>query len=251
VSSAQATSTVTVDHQREHSLFNARDENPQARAELIESKLALAASLARRYSASRSERDDLRQVAALGLIKAVDRFDPARGTAFSSFAVPTITGEIRRYIRDTSWAVHVTRDLQEAALRVRSTCEELTPRLGRSPSVGEIAQAVGWSRDRVVEGLAAAQAFDAESLDAPEPGSGVERHDLTGTVDDRLERVDEREAAHAILGRLPQAQRDLLRMRFDEGLTQSQIGKRLGCSQMHVSRLLRTAIERASILATT
>jgi RNA polymerase sigma-B factor len=238
------------DDGRDPKLFDRRDSDRAAREELIVRHLPLAWGLARRYAGARGEREDLRQVAALGLIHAVDRFDPARGIAFTSFAVPTITGEIRRYIRDTAWSAHVTRDMQEAALKVVRALDSLTASLGRSPTVAEIAAATGRTREQVVEALAAAQALDAESLDAPVAEyDGGDRYDQVGGRDEQLEETESRETARSVVRRLPKGERALLRMRFAEGLTQREIGKRIGVSQMHVSRLLRRALERAAILA--
>lgn len=220
------------------------------REQLIAAKLPLAWSLARRYMGSRSEQEDLRQVAALGLVKAVDRYDPSRGTSFSSFAVPTITGEIRRYIRDTGWAAHVSRHLQESTLVVARAADYLSARLGHSPTVAELAEETGLTREGVVEALAASRALRAESLDAPAGDDGaVDRYDELGADDDQFEQVESRTAAGAVIGRMPVQERELLRMRFGDGLTQRQIGEQIGVSQMHVSRLLRRAVERASILA--
>jgi RNA polymerase sigma-B factor len=226
------------------------DVDRQSREALIIEKMPLAISLARRYVGARSEWEDLRQVAALGLIKAVDRYDPERGAAFASFAVPTITGEIRRHIRDTAWAAHVTRDMQEASLDVMRASDDLTTSLGRPATIAELAGATGRTRENVIEALDTAKALDAESLDAPAADDGlVERYDQVGARDDQLEQAESRATARSVVERLPEQERVLLRMRFDEGMTQRQIGKRIGISQMHVSRLLRRALERASILA--
>jgi RNA polymerase sigma-B factor len=249
MSSPAFISAAARDGRREHRLFRQRDRDPRARSELIESKLRLAESLAQRYAGAHTETEDLRQAAAAGLVKAVDRFDPELGAAFTSFADPTNTGHIRRHIRDPRWVAHVTRDLQEAALAVRAAVDELTPALGRAPSIAEIARAAGCSAERVTEGLAAARALDAESLDAPTPGGDVDRYEMTGVYDERLESANDRETARSVVARLPSAQRDLLKLRFEDGLTQRQIGERMGISQMHVSRLLKAALERASILA--
>jgi RNA polymerase sigma-B factor len=235
---------------RDRLLFAHRDDSRTARDKLIAEKMPLAIGLARRYMGPRNEWEDLRQVAALGLIKAIDRFDPERGTAFSSFAVPTITGEIRRHIRDTSWAAHVTRDMQEASLEVVRASDDLTVSLGRSPTIAELADATGRTREVVIQALETTNALDADSLDAPLPGEGIaSRHDSVGAPDMGLEAAESRATATSVIERLPAKERELLDMRFGEGLTQRQIGARLGVSQMHVSRLLRRALDRASILA--
>jgi RNA polymerase sigma-B factor len=229
-------------------LFQRRDADPEARDELIARKLPLANALAQRFAGVRTDRDDLRQVAALALIKAVDRFDPSRGCAFSSFAVPTITGELRRYLRDTTWAVHVPRRTQEAALAIRHTVEELTSTLGRCPSQADIAEAMGRPREEIVDALEASNAIIAASLDAT-VGDDTEVYDRLGEMDNELELVERRAACQSAIDHLPGGQRELLRLRFEEGLTQREIGARMGFSQMHVSRLMRRALDRASILA--
>jgi RNA polymerase sigma-B factor len=236
----------------EADLFKRRDTDAAAREELIARKLPLAHALARRFSGTRTERDDLHQVAALALIKAVDRFDLARGCAFSSFAVPTITGELRRYLRDTTWAVHVPRSVQEAAIEIHRVAESLTATLGRGPTHAEIANATGRTSEQVIEALEATNALSATSLDAtPADGSNGEApaHERIGSVDEQLEHVERRATCQSAVRLLPRGQRELLRLRFEEGLTQREIGARMGCSQMHVSRLMRRALDRASILA--
>jgi RNA polymerase sigma-B factor len=238
------------DNRRDLILFDRRDRDRSAREELIVRHLPLAWSLARRYAGSRGEWDDIRQVAALGLVHAVDRFDPTRGAAFTSFAVPTITGEIRRYIRDTAWCAHVTRDMKEAALDVVRALDSLSLSLGRSPSTAEVAEATGRPREQVVEALGAARALEADSLDAPVPDhDGGDRYESVGKGDDGLDQADSRETARSIVRRMPKNERALLRMRFHEGLTQREIGRRMGVSQMHVSRLLRRALDRAAVIA--
>jgi RNA polymerase sigma-B factor len=233
-------------------LLRRKDTDPQARDEVIRRKLPLARSIARRFVGARTERDDVHQAAALALIKAVDRFDPKRGFAFATFAVPTIAGELRRFMRDTTWVAHVPRGLQESAMEINRVTEDLTARLGRSPTQAEIAEATGLPRERVVEALTAYNALGAVSLDADlnDDGSNeVSAHDRVGVVDDRLEAVERRGACQCAVDRLSSRERELLRLRFEEGLTQREIGARIGCSQMHVSRLMRRALDRAAILA--
>jgi RNA polymerase sigma-B factor len=236
----------------ERQLFACRDTDPLARERLINMKLPLAWAMARRYSATtRVEIDDIRQAAALGLVKAVDRYDPARGTSFSSFAVPTITGEIRRFIRDTAWAAHVTRDLQETAIAVGRAVETLSTELRRSPTTAEIAAATGRSPEDVIEALGVDRAWNVSSLDSPDgrDEDAPTAHDRIGHYDVRFQAAEDRHVATKILAKLPEDERSLLRLRFVDGLTQREIGTQLGVSQMHVSRLLRRALERASILA--
>jgi RNA polymerase sigma-B factor len=163
--------------------------------------------------------------------------------------VPTITGELKRYIRDTGWAAHVTRDLQEATLLVARAADELAGTLGRSPSAGEVSAATGLSTERVIEAMTAATALNAESLDAPTgDDETTDGYGRLGYRDDEFERAEARSTVASVLSRLSRRERDLLEMRFGQDLTQSQIGARLGISQMHVSRLLRRAVNRASIL---
>lgn len=226
------------------------DGDRRAREQLIERHMPLARRLARRYSGPGAPSDDLVQVAAIGLIKAIDRFEPERGLALSTFAVPTILGEIKRYLRDTSWSVRVPRDLQEQALRVERLAGSLERSIGRAATVPEVARAAGLSVEEALAALEAATAHSAVSLDAPRRG-GVE--DEPSTIGDRLGR-EERGLACAearadltpLLARLPERERQVLVLRFGADLTQSEIGERLGISQMHVSRLIRRAIERAT-----
>jgi RNA polymerase sigma-B factor len=198
---------------RDRRLFARRDDDRHTRDALIAEKMPLALSLARRYMGPRAEWEDIRQVAALGLIKAVDRFDPERGTAFSSFAVPTITGEIRRHIRDTTWAAHVTRDMQEASMDVVRASDDLTVSLGHSPTIGELADATGRSPETVVQALETARALDADSLDAPMVGAdGLGTlHDEVGARDEALDEADSRVTAESVVDRLPAQERDLPR----------------------------------------
>jgi RNA polymerase sigma-B factor len=217
-----------------------------ARQQLIERFLPLARKLVRNFERPGESTDDLMQVASLGLVKAVDRFELDRGTAFSSFAVPTIVGELKRYLRDSGWDVHVPRAMQERALRVNQVLGELARSLGRSPNPSEVAQATGLSQEDVLEAMEAGMAYDSLSLESPssdEPDavpyseriaveeSGYELAEYTATLAPRLQA-------------LPPRDRLVLRLRFEEDLTQSEIAERIGVSQMHVSRLIRAALQR-------
>jgi RNA polymerase sigma-B factor len=209
--------------------------------------LPLARKLARRYSHSSLADEDLIQVASMALLKAIDRFDPERGSAFQAFATPTILGELRRHFRDTSWAVHVARAGQERALSVQSAIERLSSLHGRSPTVQEIAVYLELSEEDVLDGLQANQAYAAMSLDAPAP-AGEDNGELTlaselGGEDSGYERVDNGVAVADAVGTLPEQDQELLRMRFVAGMNQSEIGVQLGVSQMQVSRLLRRALD--------
>jgi RNA polymerase sigma-B factor len=218
-----------------------------ARRELVERFLPFARDLALRYSYTDEPVDDLVQVACLGLLKAIDRFEPGRGTRFTSYAAPTILGELKRYFRDRSWALHVPRDLQERALKAIRETENLSKRLGRSPSVREVARAVGCTSEELLEAYEAASTYDTASLDAPaarDSEDGAALIDVVGRDDDGYEAVADGEALAAAWRELPAQERRVLQLRFVRGLTQREIGEAIGFSQMHVSRLLRRAISR-------
>ena len=188
-------------------------------------------------------------MASLGLLKAVDRYDTTRKTAFSSFAVPTILGELRRHFRDRTWSVRVPRDLQELVLRVHRAVAALSSRGGRAPTVGEIAAEVDASEERVLDALQAAGAYHASSLDAPRPGAGEESQgeilaDAIGVQEGGYERVEERATLGGMFAQITERERLVLSLRFGEDLTQAEIGERIGVSQMQVSRLIRQALGR-------
>jgi RNA polymerase sigma-B factor len=219
----------------------------QARDELIQRFLPLARKLARRYVQSSEPYEDLVQVASLGLVKAVERFDPDRGFAFSSFAVPTIVGELKRYFRDTAWALHVDRGAQERARKISDAQQKLSSRTGRMPTVDELAQYLEMSQEEVLDGLQTAEAYGAVSLDAPVSGEDEEessRLDSIGEADERLELVNDHATIFAAARHLPTREREILYLRFGEDLTQSEIAERVGVSQMQVSRLLRRSLHR-------
>jgi RNA polymerase sigma-B factor len=219
----------------------------RARDQLIERFLPLARKLARRYVPSSEPYEDLVQVASLGLVKAVERFDPTRGFAFTSFAVPTIVGELKRYFRDSGWALHVDRSAQERARKITEAQQELTTRTGRSPTVNEIAQYLEISEEEVLEGLQTAEAYDAISLDAPlqsDDDGASTRLDSIGDDDERLVLVDEQATIFAAARHLTKRERQILFLRFSEDLTQTEIAERIGVSQMQVSRLLRRSLQR-------
>ena len=224
-----------------------RHHDRSARDELVRRFLPLARKLARRYNGAREPFDDLLQVASLGLVKAVDRYDPERGTAFSSFAVPTILGELKRYFRDLGWAVHVPRGAQELAVKVEEAQQRLTTRTGHAPTVHELAQYLELELGDVLDALETARAHHAASLDAPhddgegESGSVV---DSFGHEDPALLLADERVTVGEAARRLSAREREVLRLRFVDDLTQTQIAERVGVSQMQISRILRRAIAR-------
>jgi RNA polymerase sigma-B factor len=218
-----------------------------ARDALVERFLPLARHLARRYDRGNGQSDDLVQVASIGLLNAIERYDPARGTAFSSYAVPTIGGEIKRYFRDKGWAVRVPRDLQERALAVQRATEELEGELGRPPTVAQIGQRIGANREAVLEARIASGAHFGISFDSPsERGDDDARTiaDVTGGLDDRLAQVEDAAVLDGLLAVLDHRERTILKLRFEHDLTQAEIAARLDLSQMHVSRLLRQAITR-------
>jgi RNA polymerase sigma-B factor len=224
-----------------------RDRDRRARDELIARFLPLARKLARRYVQSSEPYEDLVQVASLGLVKAVERFDPDRGFAFSSFAVPTIVGELKRYFRDTAWALHVDRGAQERARRITDAQQKLGSKTGRIPTVDEIAQYLEISQEEVLDGLQTAEAYGTVSLDAPLAGEDDEdssRLDAIGVQDSRLELVDDHATIFAAARHLTSREREILFLRFNEDLTQSEIAERVGVSQMQVSRLLRRSLHR-------
>jgi len=222
-----------------------------AREELVEQFMPLVRSLARRYGRSAEPFEDLLQVGSLGLLKALDRFDPQRGYAFPAFAVPTILGEMRRYFRDCSWAVHIPRGDQERALRVRDAQERLTNERGRAPTVGQLAQYLELDIEEVIDALQALLSYETLSLDAPPPSAEAEAAtcgETLGHEDERYELVELDATVSAVLAHLPPRERLILRMRFVDDLTQTQIADRIGVSQMQVSRLLRQSLDRLRAL---
>ena len=213
---------------------------PRLRDQLVEVHLPLVEYLARRFRNRGEPLDDLVQVATIGLIKSVDRFDLERGVEFSTYATPTIVGEIKRHFRDKGWAIRVPRRLQELKLSLTKATSELSQRNGRSPTVGELAKHLDMTDEEILEGLESANAYSAVSLDAPDGGDDDSPAvaDSLGMVDDALEGVEYRESLKPLLERLPAREKKILMLRFFGGMTQSQIAAELGISQMHVSRLL-------------
>ena len=213
------------------------------RDELVTAHMGLAEYLARRFTNRGEPLDDLVQVAALGLLKAVDRFDPERGLEFSTYATPTIVGELKRHFRDKGWAVRVPRRVQELHLRLGSVVSNLSQELGRSPTIGEIAQSAAVSEEEVLEAIEAGHAYRFTSLDAP--AGNDEEMSLSaelGAEDQGLIDSEHRVTLSPLIAQFPPRERTILHLRFFEGLTQSEIAARLGISQMHVSRLLARAL---------
>jgi RNA polymerase sigma-B factor len=217
------------------------DGDAHARAVVAERMLPLAHGLARRYSGRGEPLDDLEQVACVGLLKAIDRFDPARGAKFTTFAVPTIAGELKRHFRDRGWMLRVPRDVQELTARLASAREALTSELGRAPRVEELARDAGASVERAVEAMNAADAYRTQSLDEPRV-DGAEPAAALACADEGFERAEERFMLERGLGALAPREREILRLRFAEGLTQREIAAAVGLSQMHVSRLIRRSV---------
>jgi RNA polymerase sigma-B factor len=217
----------------------------EAREELVERHLPLVRSLARRFVGRGESLEDLEQVGAIGLIKAIDRFELARDVALTSYATPNVVGEIKRHFRDKGSAVRIPRHLKELNAKVGGVIEQLTGELGRSPTIREIAKAVEGSPEQVLEALEAGSARSTVSLSAStDPDGDLDPLETIGTEDEEFERVEQRASLEPALEVLPDREREILRMRFEEGMTQTQIAERVGISQMHVSRLIRKSIER-------
>jgi RNA polymerase sigma-B factor len=223
------------------------DRDPAIREELVKRFLPFARKLALRYVHSREPLDDLVQVASVGLLNAIERFEPGRGKKFTSFAAPTIVGELKRHFRDKGWAVHVPRDLQERALAVSRHTERLSALLGRSPTLDELGEALNCSIEQVMEAIDAAHNYHPASLDAPITHDSEDRTALSETLggeDIGFELAEQREALATSWASLSDVEREVLGLRLVEELTQREISQRIGCSQMHVSRLLRRSMIR-------
>ena len=214
------------------------------REELIQLHLPLVEHCSRRFRNRGEPYEDLVQVGTIGLIKAVARFATARGVEFSTYATPTIIGEIKRYFRDKGWAIRVPRRLQELRMRLGATTAELTQSLGRSPTASELAEAIGCSVEDVVDGLESGNAYSTLSLDAGDSSDdgALTMLDTLGVEDDGLENVELRESLKPLLAALPAREKNILMLRFFKNMTQSQIAAEVGISQMHVSRLLTRTI---------
>jgi RNA polymerase sigma-B factor len=209
--------------------------------------LPLADHVARHFGRRGESLDDLTQVARLGLMNAIKRFDPAKGPSFIGFAIPTMMGEVRRYFRDHSWGMRVPRRLRELHVQISRTTADLVQTLGRAPTASELSHALGVPREEIIECLVAGDAYQLESLDAPlgPDGSGKPRlvADAIGAMDPQIDHITDREAVRALVFALPQREREVLYMRFFESMTQSQIAERIGVSQMQVSRILAGTLQ--------
>jgi RNA polymerase sigma-B factor len=226
----------------------AANPSPAVREELVERFMPLAKRLASRYAGGAEPYDDLIQVASVGLVKSIDRFDPERGTAFSTFAVPTITGELKRHFRDRGWSIHVPREVQERILKVERALSELPARLGRAPTVDDIAERLQVTPEEVLEAMHASQGHHAVSLDASPGGMEGEEpaplRERIGAEDLSFETVEYGASIEPTLADISERDRTILHLRFVEDMTQSEIADRVGVSQMHVSRILRNTLER-------
>ena len=222
-------------------------ERTELRAKLVDQYIGLVEFLARRFRNRGEPLEDLVQVGTIGLLKAIDRFDLEREVEFSTYATPTVVGELKRHFRDKGWAVRVPRRLQELHLELSKTVSNLGQELGRSPTVAEIAKSAGTTEESVLEGLEIAQAYNFTSLDAPidsDDAGSTSFADQLGAEDDQLENLEYRAALAPEMAKLPEREREILYLRFFKGLTQSEIADRLGISQMHVSRLLNRTLIR-------
>ena len=228
-----------------------REGDLSVRDQLVRNHMPLAERLAGRYRQSGESQDDLRQVAYLGLIKAIDRYDPEQGP-FVRYAVPNILGELKRHFRDKGWAIHVPRSLQEHVLTINQAVEQLSGRLGRSPFPQDVAEHTGLTLEEVLEALEASSAYSPVTLDAPQPGDpdgDLTLGDSLGRDDPGFEYVELGSAFAAAFTALPRREQTILHLRFMEDLTQWEIAERMGVSQMHVSRLLRRSLDRLSTAA--
>lgn len=231
---------------RQRKLFEryAVDPDPAVRDELVAAHLRLAQHLARRFVNRGVPLDDLEQVASLALVKAVERFDPTRGLEFSTFATPTIVGELKRHFRDKGWSVRVPRRVQELHVRLNVLVGELTHQLGRSPSMAELARAARTSEEEVLEAMEASQAYRSTSLDGLHDAGTDEAIQVPPEVDALFRCVDDRLLVERLLASLGPRERLMIRLRYYDEMTQGEIAQRLGISQMHVSRLLRRSLDQ-------
>ena len=228
----------------EASLWKARDTDPRAREELMSRYLPLARSLASRYRGANESFDDLVQVASVGLVNAVNRYEPEKGTPFAAFASPTILGELKRYFRDRVWMVRLPRSLQENIKSVDTASSDLGASLHRKPTNDEIADHAGLHEEEVREVLVAKQGRSPISLDQPIDEEGHSSEDRVGIEDPNFSLVEDKEEIREAVSELNSVERRVLRLRFIEDMTQSEIAERIGYSQMHVSRLLRRSLQR-------
>jgi len=221
------------------------DGDASAREVLVQRHLPLVRSLARRYAGRGEALEDIEQVGAIGLIKAIDRYELEREVALTTYATPNVVGEIKRHFRDRGWAIRIPRALQELNVKMSGALERLTAKLGRSPTIAELAVELDATPEQVLEAMEAGSAYSPVSLSAgPQADEDLDLMEVIGQEDVEFARTDERTSLEPALDALPDREREILRMRFEEGLTQTQIAERIGISQMHVSRLIRRSLER-------
>ena len=241
-----ATVPTTVGFEQLHALPESDPARTRLRDQLICANLPFAHRCARHFSGRGEPDDDLAQVAIIGLIKAIDRYDVTRGVPFESFAGPTIAGELKRHFRDKGWSIRVSRRMQELRIEINRAERDLTQRLGRRVEVSDLAEALQVDEDEIRAGIECAQAYSARSLNAPvgAEGDSVEFGDLLGGPDEQFDSLVDREALRQLVSELPERERQIVTLRFFGDLTQSQIAERVGISQMHVSRLLAATLGR-------
>ena len=220
------------------------DGDVAAREQLVQRHLPLVRSLARRFAGRGESVEDLEQVGAIGLIKAIDRFEMSREVALTSYATPNVVGEIKRHFRDRGSAIRIPRNLKELSAKLGQAMERLTAVNGRSPTIAELARELDTSAEQVLEALEAGSARSTVSLSAPTDGDSLDPMEVVGEDDTEYDRVEDRASLEPAIGTLPAREREILRMRFEDGMTQSQIADQVGVSQMHVSRLIRKSIEQ-------
>jgi RNA polymerase sigma-B factor len=224
------------------------DDSPRRqdlRERLVELHMPLVVYLARRFSGRNEPMNDLVQVGAIGLIKAIDRFDPSRQLEFSTYATPTILGEIKRHFRDTGWLIHVPRRAQELQTTLNAARADLSQELGRAPTVKELSERIGIEEETVLEALDAARAYSGVPLDVlAAPGESVPEHPMLGILDEGFEQVEQRAMLREVIAKLPEAERDILLLRFVANKTQTEIAAIVGVSQMQVSRLVARGLKR-------
>ncbi len=215
------------------------------RSHIVDRCLGLADRIARHYDRRGEDIEDLTQIARLGLMNAVNRFDPDKGSSFIAFAVPTIMGEVRRHFRDHGWAMHVPRRIKDRHVQLSRATVDLTQRLGRAPTPGELAELLEVDRETIVESLIAAESYRTQSIDAPigsDGGTPRMVSDTIGAIDVEFDRITDQETVRPLLAALPERERTVLYLRFFASMTQSQIAERIGVSQMHVSRILERTL---------
>jgi RNA polymerase sigma-B factor len=221
------------------------DGDRSAREMLVQRHLPLVRALARRYAGRGESLEDIEQVGAIGLIKAIDRYELSREVALTTYATPNVVGEIKRHFRDKGWAIRIPRGLQELNAKMSSTIERLTAKLGHSPTIADIATELQTTPEQVLEAMEAGSAYAPVSLSAGPGADGeLDPMETIGTEDAGFERSEQRASLEPALEMLPEREREILRMRFEDGLTQTQIAEQVGVSQMHVSRLIRKSLAR-------